>query len=178
MSATPLYGLLASFETPEQLLAAARGAREAGYRCLDAFSPFPVDGLSEALGLPASRLPWLALLGGLSGAVGGFGLQYYAMAINYPLNVGGKPLNSWPAFIPIAFELAVLGAALGAGLGMLAANGFPRPYHPLFGVLGFERATLDRFFLCVEAVDPKFEPVATRHFLQGLDPIEVRDVAP
>ncbi|MNX93683.1 hypothetical protein D3C86_1258790 [compost metagenome] len=158
------------------MLEAARRAREAGYRCLDAFTPYPVEGLAEATGSAQSRLPLWVLIGGLCGGLGGFGLQYFAMVHNYPYDVGGRPANSWPAFVPITFELTILAAALVAVFGMLAANGLPRPHHPVFDAPGFERATLDRFFLCIEAQDPKFEGEVTRHFLESLNPKDVADV--
>ena len=172
----PRYGLLAEFETPEQLRAAAAAARDAGYRKMDAYSPFPVHGLTEALGAPHSKLAALVLAGGVLGALGGFGLQYWVSVIAYPLNVGGKPLNSWPSFIPVTFETTVLLAALTAVLGMLALNGLPHPHHPLFGTERFDRATSDRFFLCIEAADPRFDPVATRKFLELLRPLAVIEV--
>ncbi|MBO9539954.1 DUF3341 domain-containing protein [bacterium] len=168
---------MASFETPEAVLEAARRTREAGYRCLDAFTPYPVEGLAEAIGSAQSRLPLWVLIGGLCGGLGGFGLQYFSMVHNYPYDVGGRPANSWPAFVPITFELTILAAALVAVFGMLAANGLPRPHHPVFDAPGFERATLDRFFLCVEARDPRFEKDATRRFLESLNPKDVADVA-
>lgn len=177
MAATEeLYGLVAEFEHPHELLEAARRAREAGYVRVSAYSPFPVDGLFEVLAHRSTRLPWLTLLGGLLGALIGYAMQYYASVISYPMNVGGRPLNSWPAFMPIVFELAILGAALFSVLGMLALNGLPMPYHPLFNVADFKYASRDRFFLCIERRDPNFDPAQTRSFLEGLQAHKVLDV--
>ena len=173
-----LYGMLAEFESPDQLRAAARAARDAGYRRMDAYSPFPIHGLTEALGSRPSRLAGLVLAGGVLGMLSGFGLQYWASVIAYPLNVGGRPLNSWPSFIPVTFEVTVLLAALTAVLGMLALNGLPYPHHPLFGAERFARATSDRFFLCIEAADPRFDRAGTEAFLTGLHPLGVTEVAP
>lgn len=164
----PIYGLLAEFETPEQLLEAAHRAHDAGYKSIDAFTPLPVEGLAEAVGFHHTRLPVLVFIGGLLGCATGFLLQYYPNVIGYPLNIGGKPYNSWPAFIPITFELTILGAALSAVFGMLALNGLPTPYHPVFNVARFALASRDRFFLCVKARDKMFDPVKTKAFLQGL----------
>jgi hypothetical protein len=172
----PIYGLLAEFENPNDLLVAVRQAYAAGYRRMDAYSPFPVEGLAEALGFHRTRLPLLVLLGGLVGCVGGYLLQYYLSAVDYPLNIGGRPLNSWPAFVPVTFELTILVAALAAVFGMLALNGLPMPYHPVFNVPRFALATRDRFFLCIEATDSKFEREATRSFLERLTPRVVSDV--
>lgn len=172
-----LWGVVAEFDEPGALLRAARRAREAGYRRLDAYVPFPVEGLTEALALPRTGIPFLVLLGALTGAAGGFFMQWYGMAVWYPLNVGGRPLNSWPMFIPITFELMVLIGGLTAVFGMLALNGLPMPYHPLFNVPRFARASQDRFFLAVEARDPRFDRRATADFLRTLEATEVSEVA-
>lgn len=163
-----LYGLIAEFDKPGQLVAAAERARKEGYRKMDAYAPFPVEGLADALGFRRTRVPLIALIGGLTGCIGGYYMQYWIAKIDYPLNVGGRPLNSWPAFIPVTFELTVLGAALFAVLGMLALNGLPMPHHPVFNAPRFALATRDRFFLCIEAVDPKFDLTNTKRFLENL----------
>src|SRR6266540_3599466 len=174
----PLYGLMAEFDSPADLLDAAQRAYEEGYRRMDAYTPFPVHGLAEALGFHRTRLPLLVLFGGIAGCIGGYCLQYWIAAIDYPLNVGGRPLNSWPAFIPVTFELTILVAALSAVLGMLALNGLPMPYHPLFNMPRFALATHDRFFLCIEARDPKFDRAETRRFLESVAVGEVAEVEP
>jgi hypothetical protein len=171
-----IYGLLAEFEQPEQLLAAAHRAREAGYRRMDAYTPFPVEGLAEALGRHYTLVPLITLIGGLAGCAGGFGLQYWVSKVAYPINVGGKPFNSWPSFIPVTFEMTILGAALSAVLGMLALNGLPMPYHPLFNEPRFALASRDRFFLCVEARDRRFDLAETRRLLESLTPRAVMEV--
>ena len=172
----PLYGLMAEFEDPNDLLAAAHRAREVGYRHLDAFTPLPVEGLAEAVGFHSTRLPIVVFVGGILGCLGGFFLQYYPNVIGYPLNVGGKPYNSWPAFIPVTFEMTVLGAALATVLGMLALNGLPTPYHPVFNVPRFALATRNRFFLCIKARDPKFKLEETKQFLTSLKAREVAEI--
>jgi len=171
-----LYGLLAEFEQPEALLAAVQRAREAGYRRIDAYTPIPVHGLTEALGQIPTKLPLLTLAGGALGAVAGYGMQYYASVISYPVNVGGRPYHSWPAFVPIVFELVILFAALFTVLGMLALNGLPMPYHPVFNVPQFKLASRNRFFLCIESRDPAFHPDSTRSFLENLHPSGVYSV--
>lgn len=160
-----LYGLLAQFAAPEVLHDAAAKACAHNYRKLDAFSPFPVEGLAQVLGKKRTRLPCLTLVGALLGGISGYAMQYYASVISYPLNVGGRPYHSWPAFIPIVFELSILGAALFSVLGMLGLSGLPMPYHPLFNVPEFKLASRDQFFLCIEAGDPKFDLQQTREFL-------------
>jgi hypothetical protein len=171
-----LYGLLAEFDDPQSLLDAARRAREEGYRRMEAYTPFPVEGLSKVIGVRRLWVPLIVLIGGMVGGLGGFFMQYYAAALHYPLNIGGRPPWSWPAFIPITFELTVLCAALSGALGMLAINGLPQPSHPVFNVEQFGLATQSRFFLCVEAADPKFDRKETRSFLESLHPREVLDV--
>ena len=173
-----IYGLMAEFTTPEQLLEAAHRTHAAGYRRIDAYSPFPIEGLAEAVGFHRTRLPLVVLLAGIMGGCTGFFLQYYAAAISYPINVGGRPLNSWPAFIPITFELTILFAAFGAVFGMLAMNGLPMPYHPVFNVPRFALASRDRFFLCIEARDPMFDRERTRKFLESLNAREVSEIEP
>jgi hypothetical protein len=174
---SPVYGLIAEFDEPNALVAAAHLARAEGYRRMDAYSPFPIEELHDALALPHTRLPLIVLIGGLIGCIGGYSLQYWAAAIAYPLNVGGKPLHSWPAFIPITFECTILVAALSAVFGMLALNGLPMPYHPVFNVPRFALASRNRFFLCIEATDTKFDLESTRAFLESLKPREVSTVA-
>jgi len=171
-----LYGLLAEFDSPERLLEAAKAARLAGYRRFDAYSPFPIEGLAEAVGFRFNLLPWLVLGGGTFGACGGFFMQWFASAINYPLNVGGRPLNSWPSFVPITFELGVLCASLTAIISMVTLCGLPRPYHPVFNSPEFSLETKGRFFLCIEAGDPQFDNRSARQFLMKLGAQGVFDI--
>jgi hypothetical protein len=173
-----IYGLMAEFATPEQLLEAAQHTHDAGYRRIDAFAPYPIEGLAHAIGFHRTRLPLIVLLAGIFGGASGFSLQYYAAAISYPINVGGRPLNSWPAFIPVTFELTILFAAGAAVFGMLAMNGLPTPYHPVFNVPRFALASRDRFFLCIKARDPMFDVETTRKFMESLHPREVVDIEP
>jgi len=176
MKRKTIYGLLAEFETAEGVLRAAQNAHQMGYRSMDAFSPMPVEGLSEAVGFEQTRLPLLVLIGGVCGMLFGFFLQYYANVISWPLNIDGKPHNSWPAFIPITFEMTILFAAIVATFGMLALNGLPTPYHPLFNVPRFALATRNRFFLCIKARDRRFDLSATRTFLENQNPYSVYEV--
>lgn len=177
MTSAEGYGILGEFATPEALRNAAWGMRERGYKRMDAYSPIPVEGLREALGFRRTRLAWVVFGAGVVGAAGGLLLQYYISAVAYPLNIGGRPLASWPAFMIITFELCVLVAGLTAGIGMLAANHLPRPHHPLFNVQAFaERASTDRYFLCVEAEDPYFDPENVGGGLRALAALEVYEV--
>ena len=169
------FGLMAEFATHEELVNAAAQAYENGYRKMDAFAPFPVEGLAEALG-KKTRLPLIVLIGGIVGGLTAYFMQWDANVISYPINIGGRPLNSWPAFVPITFELTVLGAALSAFFVSLGRNGLPRLHHPVFNIPEFERASQDRFFLCLEARDPMFNVDLARKFLQGLDPLTIAEV--
>ena len=173
-----LYGLMAEFENPTALVAAARAAREKGYRKLDAYSPFPIEELNDALHLHHNRLPLIVLAGGILGGLLGYLLQYYVTVIYFPINIGGRPLHSWPSYIIITFEVTILFAALSAVLGLFALCGLPMPHHPMFNVPRFALASRNRFFLCIESRDPLFDPVKTSEFLETLDPREVSEVAP
>jgi hypothetical protein len=168
--------MVAEFESPTALVHAAQKARAAGYRKLDAYSPMPIEELHEALGLPQTKLPLIVLGGGLTGALAGYGLQFWSSTIAYPLNIGGRPLHSWPSFIVPTFETTILFSALAAVLGMIVLNGLPMPYHPVFNAKRFAMASRDRFFLCIESIDPKFDQTETRRFLESLGPREVSDV--
>jgi len=172
-----LYGVMAEFESPTALVAATRAAREKGYRKLDAYSPFPIEELTEALHLHHNKLPLLVLCGGILGGLCGYLLQYYVTVIYYPINVGGRPLHSWPAYIVITFEMTILFAALTAVLGLLGLCGLPQPYHPTFNVPRFALASRNRFFLCIESTDPMFNYQRTTEFLETLEPREVSEVA-
>lgn len=163
-----IYGLMAEFDRPEDLLEAAQRAHDAGYRRMDAFSPFPIEGLADAVGFRSTRVPLICLIGGLIGCLGGFYLQWWPNVIGYPLDIGGKPYNSWPNFIPITFELTILCAGLATVFGMLALNDLPTPYHPVFNAPRFALATRNRFFLCIMAQDPKFDLQKTKEFLATL----------
>jgi hypothetical protein len=172
-----IYGVMAQFEDPGRLLEAANRAYAAGYRNMDAYSPMPIDGLAEAVGFRRNWVSPIVLVMGLCGCVGGFSLLWWITVVAYPHNTGGRPFDSWPAYIPITFECTVLLAALSAVIGMLALNKLPQPYHPVFNVESFsKRASIDRFFLCIEASDPKFDVAKTRAFLEQLNPEEVAEV--
>jgi hypothetical protein len=162
-----MFGLMAEFETGDQLLEATVRTTAAGYKRVEAYSPVPIEGLAEAIGFK-TRLPLIVLIGGIIGGLGGFFLQYWVSVIHYPINVGGRPLNSWPAFIPVTFELTILVAGLTAVIAMIVLNGLPEPYHPVFNVPRFELASNDRFFLSIESMDPKFQLNETHRFLEGL----------
>lgn len=165
------YGIMAEFAEPEQLLHAARAAYQAGYRKMDAYSPYAVEGVAEAIGFHRTKVPLIVLLGGICGAITAYAMQWYSAVIDYPLNVGGRPLHSWPAFIPITFELTVLFAAVAGTLGMLFLNGLPKPYHPVFNAPDFELASQTRFFLCIEADDHVFSAEEVRQFFLPLGPV-------
>jgi hypothetical protein len=175
-SGPPTYGLMAEFPSADALVAAAHQVHAAGYQKVDAFTPYPIEAVAEALGLPRSKMPLIVLIGGLLGGFGGYMLQFWSQVIRYPMNIGGRPIHSWPSFIVPTFECTILGAALAAVVGMIAINGLPMPYHPVFNVPRFALASRDKFFLLIEAVDPKFDSDATRRFLAGLSATEVSDV--
>jgi len=165
-----LYGLLAEFDGPTSLVEAAHRAHPDGYRRMDAYTPFPVEELAEAIGFHRTGMPLVMFLGGLSGCIGGYLLQYYCNVLDYPINIGGRPLNTWPSFIPVTFELTVLISALSGVFGLLGLCGLPMPYHPLFNVPRFAQVSRDRFFLCIEAADPRFDEQGTREFLAACTP--------
>jgi len=171
-----IYGVMAEFDDPNVVVAAARRTYDAGYRRINAYSPYPIEELSEAIGYQRNYVPLIVLIGGILGGVGGFALCAWTSAIDYPLNVGGRPLISTPSFIPITFECTVLAASLFAFIGMLLMNHLPQPYHPVFNVPAFDRVSQDRFFLCVKADDPRFSATETRAFLESLGAKTVSDV--
>ena len=176
ITAPSIYGLMAEFETPTELVNACKAAYAEGYREMDAYSPFPIEEASEAIGFHKSAVPLVVLTGGILGGLSGFLLQYWINVIAYPLNIGGKPFNSWPAFVVPTFEMTILFAGLCGMFGMFALNGLPRPYHPLFHVDQFSKVTRNRFFLCVEAIDPKFDLAGTQQFMERLKPLSISEV--
>ena len=173
----PIFGLSAEFDNPTALVSAARAAREKGYRKMEAYSPFPVEELNDVLHLHKNKLPLIVLIGGITGLLTGYLMQYYITVWDFPINVGGRPLHSWPAYIIITFELTILFSAFAAVLGLLALCGLPMPYHPMFNVPRFASASRNRFFLCIEASDPLFDHDKTAEFLETLEPKEVSEVA-
>jgi hypothetical protein len=174
---TPYYGLMAEFDSPQALLDAATAVRRAGYTRTDAYTPFPIHAMDEALGIKERLVAPIVFMGGLTGMLAGYGLEYWTSVIDYPMNIGGRPYHSWVSFIPPAFEMTILFAAFGAVFGMLALNGLPQPYHPVFNAPRFDMSTHDKFFLAIEAADPKFDATTTRTFLESLHPREVVEVA-
>jgi hypothetical protein len=176
--ANTTYGLMAEFESEDDILKAAVQIRDAGYRETDAFSPFPIHGLDSAIGAPRTKLSLIVFMGGLMGCIGGFGMQYFASVIHYPMNIGGRPLNSWPSFIPITFECSILLAVFSAVFGMLILNKLPMPYHPVFNVDAFSRASQDRFFLIVESKDPKYDENDVRKIFESCNADAIHTVDP
>ena len=176
MKRVPIYGLMAEFDTPSDLVTAARQTHEEGYQKVDAYTPFPVEGLAEEIGFTKNGVPLVVLVGGILGGLSGYALQYWVSAISYPVNVGGRPYHSWPAFIVVTFEMTILFAGLAAVFGMLALNGLPMPYHPVFNVPRFAFATKDRFFLIIFSSDPKYSSESTRQFLETLGPRSISEV--
>jgi hypothetical protein len=176
MKHTPIYGMMAEFDSPTSLVEAARQTTQAGYRKIDAYSPFPVEELAEAIGFHSNRVPLVVLIGGILGGLSGYLMQYWISAISYPINVGGRPLHSWPAFIVVTFEMTILFAGISAVFGMLALNGLPMPYHPVFNVPRFAFASKDRFFLIIFSSDVKYDSAETRRFLESLTPRSISEV--
>jgi hypothetical protein len=176
MKRTPMYGMMAEFDSATTLVEAAHRTYKAGYQKIDAYSPFPIEGLAEAIGFHKNNVPLVVLIGGLIGGLSGYAMQYWISVISYPINVGGKPFHSWPAFIVVTFEMTILFAGISAVFGMLALNGLPMPHHPVFNVPRFALATKDRFFLIVFSSDPLYRPEETRRFLEGLGPRSIAEV--
>jgi hypothetical protein len=176
MKQVPLYGLMAEFDSPSDLVAAAHRTHEAGYRKIDAYTPFPIEELAEAIGFHSNRVPLVVLIGGIIGGLSGYFLQYWVAVITYPTNIGGRPFHSWPAFIVVTFEMTILFAGVAAVFGMLALNGLPMPYHPVFHVPRFAFASKDRFFLIIFASDPKYSAQSARQFLEALGPRSISEV--
>lgn len=176
VEARPLFGLAAEFDSPETIVAAARTVMNLSYTRVEAYVPQPIDGLPETLGMKKSGIAPIVGVAALCGALAGYAMQWFANVVHYPQNVGGRPLNSWPMFVPITFELAILCAAVSGVVAMLRMNGLPRPYHPMFRLEAFRRASRDRYFLCIESIDPRFDPTRTRKMLEALEPLAVLEV--
>jgi ActD protein len=176
MKTTPIYGIMAEFDSASDLVAAARKTHEAGYKKIDAYSPFPVEELAEAIGFHKNRVPLVTLIGAMVGGLTGYLLQYWIAVVDYPVNIGGRPYHSWPSFIVVTFEMTILFGGISAVLGMLALNGLPMPYHPVFNVPRFAMATKDRFFLIVFSTDAKYDRTGTRQFLESLGPRSISEV--
>src|SRR5215470_1217191 len=176
MKTTPIYGIMAEFDSASALVAAARKTHDAGFRKIDAYSPFPVEELAEAIGFHTNRVALVTLIGAIIGGASGYLMQYWMNAVSYPVVIGGKPYHSWPAFIPITFEMTILFGGISAVLGMLALNGLLMPYHPVFNVPRFAMASKDRFFLIIFATDAKYDPIGTRRFLESLQPRSISEV--
>lgn len=176
MKRDPIYGMMAEFDSPTALIDAARRTHAAGYRKMDAYSPFPIEGLAEEIGFHHDEVPLVVLIGAMIGGISGYLMQYWCDAVDYPINVGGRPYHSWPAFIVITFEMTILFGGISALFGMLALNGLPMPYHPVFNVPRFSSASKDRFFLIVFSTDPKYKTSDTRSFLEGLQPRSISEV--
>jgi hypothetical protein len=176
MKTTPIYGIMAEFDSASDLVAAARKTHEAGYKKIDAYSPFPVEELAEAIGFHKNRVPLVTLIGAMVGGLTGYLMQYWIAVVDYPVNIGGRPYHSWPSFIVVTFEMTILFGGISAVLGMLALNGLPMPYHPVFNVPRFAMATKDRFFLIVFSTDAKYDRTGTRQFLESLGPRSIAEV--
>jgi hypothetical protein len=176
MKTTPIYGIMAEFDSASDLVAAARKTHEAGYKKIDAYSPFPVEELAEAIGFHKNRVPLVTLIGAMVGGLTGYLMQYWIAVVDYPVNIGGRPYHSWPSFIVVTFEMTILFGGISAVLGMLALNGLPMPYHPVFNVPRFAMATKDRFFLIVFSTDAKYDRTGTRQFLESLGPRSISEV--
>ncbi|MFZ0796829.1 MAG: DUF3341 domain-containing protein [Terriglobales bacterium] len=173
---SPSYGMMAEFDSAQELVAAARRAHEAGYKKIDAYSPFPIEGLAEAIGFHKNGVALCVLIGGLLGGISAYALQYWVAVITYPVNIGGRPYHSWPSFIIVTFELTVLFGGISALIGMLGLNGLPMPYHPVFNVPEFAKVSENKFFLVVFSSDPNYDAAATRSFLSGLAPRMIVEV--